>query len=260
MSKLAERIRSALRVESAPIGFGAATRASNPSLLLAAFLPSPSPEAAKEAADNGADTCLLAASEPQDKQVKRLVETLGKVPCGLHVPQVDSEAAAHLTELGVDYAAFAPETALATAFLNSDLGHVLSLESDLPDIYLRTLETLPLDAILLPQWEGPLTVRRQMELQRINGLARKPLILPVSPQVTAAELQMLRQAGVIAVGVEAAGKGFLDTLSSLRKLIDELPSRPRRREEHAEAILPNIAQAAARAADEEDEDDEDDEE
>jgi len=256
MSKLAERIRRALRVDSPPIGFGTAARVSNPSLLLAAFLPSLWPEAAKEAATGRADTCLLAASDPQDKEVKQVVDALGEVPCGLHVPRVDGEAAAHLTELGVDYAAFEPETALATALLDSNLGHVLFLGSDLPDIYLRTLEALPLDAILLRQWEGPLTVRRQMELQRISGLARKPLILPVSPQVTAAELQMLREAGVVAVGVEVGSKGSLDTLASLRKLIDELPLRQQRREEHAEAILPSVAEAVARAADEGEEDDE----
>jgi hypothetical protein len=255
MSKLAERIRRALRVDSPPIGFGAATRVSNPSLLLAAFLPSLSPEAAREAASSGADTCLLTASDPQDRDLKQVVEALGEVPCGLHAPQVDGEAAAHLTELGVDYAAFDPETTLATVLLDSTLGHVPSLETDLPDIYLRTLEPLPLDAILLRQWEGPLTVRRQMELQRISGLARKPLILPVSPQVTAAELQMLREAGVIALGVEAGGKASLDTLASLRKLIDELPPRRPRREERPEAILPSITEVTTDVPDEDEEDD-----
>ena len=256
MSKLAERIGRAQRVDSPPMGFAAAARASNPSLLLAAFLPSLSDKAAKEAAAAGADTCLLAAPDPQDRDVKQVVEALGEVPCGLRVPQVDGEAAAHLTELGVDYVAFEPETALATALLNSNLGHVFSLESDLRDVYLRTLETLPLDAILVSRWEGPLTVRRQMELQRISGLARKPLIVPVSPEVTAAELQMMREAAVVAVGVDAGGKDSLDALTSLRKLIDELPPRRRRREERAEAILPRVVEAVA-SADEEEEEDED---
>jgi len=254
MSKLAERIRRALRVDSLPIGFGAAARTSNPSLLLAAFLPSLSPEAAKQAAAEGADTCLLAASDPKDKDVKQVVDALGEVPCGLRVPRVDGEAAAHLRELGVDYVVLEPETALAAALLESNLGHVLSLESDLPDMHLRTLEALPLDAILLPRWEGPLTVRRQMELQRISGLARKPLILPVSPQATAADLQMLREAAVVGVGVETRSKDAFDTLASLRKLIDGLPPRRRRREEHVEAILPSVPEPVATTADEEEED------
>ena len=256
MSKLAERIRRAMRVDSPPMGFGAAARVSNPSLLLAALLPSLSAEAAKEAAARGADTCLFAASEAKDREVKDVVEALGEIPGGLHLRRLDGETAAHLAEMGMDYAAFELETTLATTLLESNLGHVLSLEDDLPDIYLRTLETLPLDAILLRQWKGPLTVRQQMELQRISGLARRPLIVPVSPQVTGAELQMLREAAVIAVAVEGDSKAAFDSLASLRKMIDELPPRRRRREEHGEAILPRVAEAVASAPEEGEEEEE----
>jgi hypothetical protein len=257
VSKLAERIRRALRVDSPPIGFGPAARVSKPSLLLAAILPSFSAEAAKEAVSRGADTCLFTVSHAKDEEMKKVVQALGEVPCGIHLAQVDDEAAAHLAKLGVDYAAFEPETALATALLESNLGHVLSLDSDLPDIYLRTLEAIPLDAVLLRQWKGPLTVRQQMELQRISGLARKPLILPVWPQVTSAELQMLREAAVIAVALEGDRRSSLDALASLRKVIDELPPRRRPRKEHAEAVLPRLAEAAASTTDEEEEEEED---
>jgi hypothetical protein len=240
------------------MGFGAAARASNPSLLLAALLPALSPEAAREAVARGADTCLFTASDAKDREVKEVVEALGDVPGGLHLRRLDGETAAHLAELGVDYAAFEPETALATALLESNLGHVLSLESELPDIYLRTLEALPLDAIFLRHWKGPLTVRQQMELQRVSGLARKPLILPVSPQVTGGELQVLREVAVIAVAVEGDSKAALDALASLRKVIDELPPRRRRREERGEAILPRVAEAVAGAPEEGEEEEEED--
>jgi hypothetical protein len=258
MSKLAERIRRAMRVDSPPMGFGAAARVSNPTLLLAALLPSVAPEAAKEAIARGADTCLLAASEVKDREVKGVVEALGDAPGGLNLRRLDGETAAHLAELGMDYAAFEADTALATTLLESKLGLVLSLDSDLPDIYLRTLEALPLDAILLRHWKGPLTVRQQMELQRITGLARKPLILPVSPQVTSGELQVLREAAVIAVAVEGDSKADLQALASLRKVIDELPPRRRRKEERGEAILPHVAEPVAAAPEEGEEEEEGD--
>jgi hypothetical protein len=95
-----------------------------------------------------------------------------------------------------------------------------------------------------------------MELQRISGLARKPLILPVSPQVTGGELQMLREAAVVAVAVEGDSKAAFDTLGSLRKVIDELPPRRRRREEHGEAILPRVPEAVATAPEEGEEEEE----
>jgi len=256
MSKLAERLRRALRVDAPAMGFGAASRVSNPSLLLAAILPSPSPETAGEAASRGADTCLITGSEHKDQQLKQTLEALGDIPCGLHLGRVDAEVAAHLAELGLDYAVFDPEDGLATALLESKLGHVLSLENDLSDIHLRILEALPLDAILLRPRKGPLTVRQQIDLQRISALTRKPLILPVSPQVTSGELQVLREAAVVAVAVEADSKGALDGLAVLRKLIDELPPRQRRREERGEAILPRIVEAPSAASDEEEEEEE----
>ena len=259
MSKLAERIRKVLRVDSPPMGFGVAARTSNPSLLLIALLPSLSPEPAREAVARGADACLLAASDVKDQEIKPVVEALGEVPCGLRLGRVDAEIAGRVAELGADYAAFEAEDALATTFLASNLGHVLFLKDDLQDVYLRTLEALPLDAILVPQRKGLLTIRQQMELQRISGLARKPLILTVSPQVTSSELEVLREAAVVAVAVEADSKGGLDALASLRKIIDELPPRRFRREERGEAILPRIAEAVAAAShdDEEEEEEED---
>jgi hypothetical protein len=66
---------------------------------------------------------------------------------------------------------------------------------------------------------------------------------------------MLREAGVIALGVEAGGKASLDTLASLRKLIDELPPRRPRREERPEAILPSITEVTTDVPDEDEEDD-----
>jgi hypothetical protein len=256
MSKLAERLRRALRVDAPAMGFGAASRASNPSLLLAAILPSASVETASEAASRGVDTCVITRSEHKDQQIKQVIEALGDVPCGLHLGRVDAEVAAHLAELGVDYTVFDPEEGLASALLESKLGHVLSLENDLSDIQLRVLEALPLDAVLLRPCKGPLTVRQQMDLQRISALARKPLILPVSAQVSSGELQVLREAAVVAVAVEAEGKGALEGLAIVRKLIDELPPRQRRREERGEAILPRIAEAASAASEEEEEEEE----
>lgn len=257
MSKLAERLRKALRVDAPAMGFGAASRAANPSLLLIAILPSASPETAREAASRGADACLVTGSKPEDQQVKQVIEALGDVPCGLHVGRVDAEMAAHLGELGVDYSVFDPDDGLATALLESRLGHVLSLENDLSDIHLRVLEALPLDAVLLRPRKGPLTVRQQMDLQRISSLSRKPLILPVPPQVTSAELQVLREAAVVGVAVEADSKGSLDALAALRKLIDELPPRQRRREERGEAILPRVGEVPSASHEEEEGEEED---
>jgi len=79
------------------------------------------------------------------------------------------------------------------------------------DTYLRVLESVALDAILLPDWKGPLTLKKQLELRRIAALARKPLLLPVELSVESGDLECLRDAGVSVLLLD----GDMDALPAL---------------------------------------------
>ncbi|MGB6895316.1 MAG: hypothetical protein WBF37_05160 [Dehalococcoidia bacterium] len=253
MSKLAEKIRRVTMGEPTPIGFGAAGRARTATMLLLGLAADRWAERASQAASGGVDALILAFGDGALKkgELQDAVKAAGDMPCGVQLGQADPEVIERLREAGVDFVVFEAERTTAASLLGETLGYVLHLREEMSDVYLRTLEPLPLDAILLPSPEGSLTVRAQMELQRVAGLARTSLIVTVPPSTGPAELQCLRDVGVAGVAVDLGLPGGVEALPALRQGIEGLPAHRRRREEHWESLLPSMAPQAAEEEEEE---------
>ncbi len=238
------------------MGFGAtATRTRIPSMLLLVQGASAKMRHRGDLADSGVDAIILSLADPEREtgEVEKWVKEFGDVPCGAQLASASPKATAALKEAGVDFLAFDAEATSAQALLGTEVGHVLVLSGEPSDSLLRAMEPLRLDALLLPDWRPPLTVHGQLELQRLVLLSRTPLIVPVAPDIASGELQCLRDAGVAAVAADGADSATWDRLVNLRRAIDELPPRERRREERAEALLPSLGQLAARVEEEEEE-------
>lgn len=251
MSKLAELIRRITRIEAAPIGFGAAQRKAPPTMLLVAVLGERWAQSS-DAVAAGVDV-LLFAGRPSEKDLAQAVAAAQGRPCGLLTPQADAEGLSRLREAGLDFLVLEPQSS-ASILQDEDLGFVLHLKGELTDTQLRALDALPLDAVSLEPEPAPLTIHRQMELQRISGLARRPLLLPVRPDADPQELLPLRAAAVALIALDIKERNAIDGLRRLRAAIDALPARRRlRRDEPLEVTLPR---ASAGEADDEDEDEE----
>jgi hypothetical protein len=260
MSKLANKIRKITRVEPAPLGFGvAAARSRPPGLLLMVHGPAPSIRAPADLAKSGLDALLLSLNPEKDAaEAARWAKAAGDLPCGLRVPSAASETTAALKQAGIDFLAFEAESASADVLLDAEMGYVLALADDPSDSLLRAIADFPLDALWLADWQGPLTVRSQLELRRIYLLARTPLLVPVHADANAGDLECLRDAGVVGVAVDGREHGVWDRLAALRQAIDGLPPpRLRRREERPEAVLPVSALTPSAAGEEEEEEGED---
>ena len=138
------------------------------------------------------------------------------------------------------------------------VGRVLQIGLSLDDGLLRTVNDLPVDAVLAGG-EAPgdsLDWQSLMQLQRLSNLLSKPLLVAVPAKLTEVEIKALWEAGVdgVIAGVEGAGG-----LPELRRIIDGLPSRSARRRGKSEAILPRLSPQASAADEEEEDDDWDDE-
>jgi hypothetical protein len=251
MSKLGDRIRKTTNTEPAPIGFRTVRPAKNPSLLVTVLLAGGDVGKVAAAADKGAGAIMLRSAAPD--AVKAASEAAGEVPVGVHPEQVDAKGVAALVEAGADFLVFEAESTPATALIEEKPGYVLALKDTQDDTYLRVLESLALDAILLDGWSGPLTLRKQVELRRIAGLTRKPLMLPVALPVESAELECLRDAGVSVLAVDGSDEALAE-LPALVSTIEALPGPRRRRETSLEVLLPRAAEMAAEEEEEEDED------
>lgn len=221
MSKLADKIRKVTRVESQPIGFGTSRAASNATMVVAGIARDAG--AAAELVRRGADIVVIGA--PDSPAPATAANGASDAPLGGWIAgRTDNEAKSY-REAGFDFVIFDPGTASATALLDEEIGYVLSSPGDLSDNELRTIEAFQLDAIDVGAIAGSLTVRRQIDLRRIFSLTRKPMIAAVDAAISVTELQALRDANVIVVTAEGA-----DSVERLRKTVDALPPRARRKD------------------------------
>ncbi|HEY8837670.1 MAG TPA: hypothetical protein VIO16_08340, partial [Dehalococcoidia bacterium] len=161
--------------------------------------------------------------------------------------------AAAARDQGFDFIVFSGDDAPAAVLLEEETGLVMQAQPDMSDSLLQAMQWMPLDALLV-RWDGPVSVRRQLELQRLSGFSRKPLFLFVENEPQAPELEALREAGVIGVVVDLA-RGGETVLKNLRERIDNLRPRPRR--SRADRSIISIVQPVVAMAPEPDEPGED---
>ncbi|MER3419601.1 MAG: hypothetical protein C4290_03330, partial [Chloroflexota bacterium] len=113
----------------------------------------------------------------------------------------------------------------AAALLEEEMGYIMRVDLAASDTFLRSVETLPLDGLLVPSLEGALTVRRALELRRISTFTRRMLVLGVAPEIEPVDLEALRDTGVIGVVVDG-----VEGIAALRAKVDALPPRQRPRD------------------------------
>ena len=249
MSKLADLLQRSARAAPGALGFGASAPKMIATMLLVALVGERWASAAGEAVSAGADAVLLTGT-PGEKELAEAVAAVDSRPCGLLDPKADAEAIAALRQAGLDFLTLGAE-APASALLDEELALLLHLNEELTDIELRTLDSLSLEAIYLERANGPLTIRRQMELRRVSGLARKPLLLAVQPDIEERELLSLRDAGVVLVALDLKERGATDALRRLRGVIDGLPSRRSRNDERAAVTIGQVTSAESEEEEEE---------
>jgi len=145
------------------------------------------------------------------------------------------------TEAGADFVVLPSSGAVIPA--DRKIGRVLQVSPSITDVMLRTVNDLPVDAILLSDDKDAamdITWQRLMLFQRFAGLAQKPVIVPVPVSATAAELQLVWETGVSGILVEAKDTPDAEALAKLREAIDGLQFPSRKRKEKPSAVLPQV--------------------
>jgi hypothetical protein len=254
MTRLTELIRRAMRVSSTPMGFVPSAAKAPATMLLVAFAGERWKQTVADAVAAGADTVVL-TNNPNDREIAEAIEAAGGRPCGVPAADVAADQIERLHAAGVDFLVLEPE-APASALLDEQLTFLLHLRQELTDVQLRALDALPVAALYVEGEPGPITIWRQMELQRVSGLARKPLVVRAQAPAGQQDLLTLREAGVALLAVDMKDRDAAATLRSLRAAIDALPRRrPGRRDEGPRVTIPGAPSAPAAEEEEEDEDD-----
>jgi len=258
MSQFIDKLNQVSRVVPQAMGFRTAQPVSEkPKILLIASLAGAS---AGGLADYvvGADAGLLRIPKLSSgaKTLKEISQAAPDIPWGGWPRDINEGGIKQMAKAGCDFVVFpAANTPLALP-QNDEMGKILEVESSLSEGLLRTVNELPIDAVLIAaeqEGEYSLTWHHLMLFQRFADLLTKPLLASIPPNVTANELQALWEAGVDGVVIEVGTGQPADRLKELRQVIDKLAFPSQRKRGKAEALLPHIDSEVSIVAEEEEE-------
>lgn len=255
MGKLVEKLERAEKGAGQPLGFGgAAKRESVAPLLLLGTVAAGDAAQAEAVTASEIDGALIAgAGSAKKAALNSSTKALGETLFGVWTDEGEAEEAG-----GADFQVFSSDATPAEALNGEGRTLIMQVQPELPDSLLRTLDLLPVDAFLV-SLDTPLTVAQLMRLARVRGATSRRLLVHLGALPAKADAEQLRDAGVSALVVDAAGQtadAFRETLAMLR----ELPRKsPRQRDhERSGATVPQPSFGAARSAPAPPPDDDDD--
>ena len=243
MSKLRERIRDTQRRKPAALGFARPARRAKTSPVMA-VAEVDSADGARAAVEGGAGALLFTGAPAA---ITGIVEAAGEIPVGCRLGAATGADVEALVAAGADFFVFDPQQTPAETLLDRALGHVMLLPPDADADRLRSFAALDLDAVLVSDPGGSITVTRQLELQRVAELARCPLAVTSNGVTEAATLEVWRDAGVPVVVVPLAHAAALAGIVTAAAAVRD----PRERDDERPTPLVPAPAVAGGAIDEE---------
>lgn len=245
MSKFIDKLNQVSRAAPQPVGFKTMQPVSSkPKILLVASLAQANVE---DLADYvaGADAGLLPISELSSgvKTLQKISQVVPDIPWGGWLKGSGRGEIKRVVKAGCDFMVFPAANTSLAIFQGDGVGRILEVEASLSEGMLRTVNELPVDAVLVAgeQRKGySLTWHHLMLFKRFADLLTKPLLASVPSNVTTSELQALWEAGVNGVVVEVGVGQPAGRLKELRRIVNKLVPPSPRKPGKAEALLPYI--------------------
>jgi hypothetical protein len=239
MSRFLKRLEQISNAAPAPMGFGAARGQRTPGMALVGLVSKNYSAGIAAVADLAPDAALLAGAV-NAATMRQAHRALGEAtPWGVRVGSLTDEDAKAYSDGGCDLLAFPLQSTALGAVASDSIARILSLEADIELERLRALDSLPVDALLLPKANitAPWTLGDLAAVTAVSRRVSKYILLEVSQPPGAAELVALRDAGVhcLVVDVASAPSG---SLAGLKAALLNMPRRRPIRRERAAALLP----------------------
>ena len=258
MSQFIDKLNQVSRVMPQAMGFRTAQPApEKPKILLIASLAGDSADGLADYVV-GADAGLLRIPKLSSgaKAIKEISQAAPDIPWGGWLRDINKAGIKQMAKADCDFLVFpAANTPLALLQNDEEVGKILEVEASLNEGLLRTVNELPIDAVLIAgsqEGEHFLTWHHLMLFQHFADLLTKPLLASTPPDVTANELQALWKAGVDGVVIEVAVGQPVDRLKELRQAIDKLAFPSQRKQGKTKALLPRIDSEMSTVAEDED--------
>ncbi|MFC1935062.1 hypothetical protein ACFLXZ_01960 [Chloroflexota bacterium] len=261
MSQLINKLKAITKSAPQPIGFHKAQPVlPKPKMLLITSLPQPTSNARLADYAKDSDAILLRFDKSSEKNggQPEPVHSLPNIPWGKWIEDVDEKDARKMTDAGCDFAVFPPNSTVSALGQGKKIGKILQIESSIGDGLLRTLNELPVDAVLIPAGkdkETRLTWRHLMLFQRSANILTKPLLVTLPPNITANEIRLLWEAGIDGIIITTGDDLQENKPAELRRAIAELDRLPPRKRGKTEALLPHVSEEIKTVEDSEEEED-----
>ena len=261
MSRFIDKLNQVMQAVPQPVGFRTTQSVSpKPKMLLVAGLVQANVD---DLADYvaGADAGLLLMSELDSgvKSLQKISQVVSGIPWGVWLRDIDRGGIKQIVKVGCDFVVF-PAANTSLAMLQGDEGgKILQVEASVGEGLLRTVDDLPVDAVLIDgeqEEQHFLTWHDLMIFRHFTALLTKPLLVCIPSNVTANELKALGEAGVSGVIVEVGVGQPAERINELRQTIDKLTFPLQRRRRKAGVLLPYISGEAGVVTEEEEEEEE----
>ncbi len=242
MSRLIDKLDRLNKAASQPMGFRA-TRddlAGSTIILVASIDIGPSDEIRNCVA--GADALFLqaAGSSLPVKSVGAIVKSLSGIPCGIRVEDTGKAKMDGYIQAGCDFLVFSAESPIGRLPRNEKIGKLLLLDPSIDDSLVRSINNLPVDAVITTDLSRPgdvITWHHLMAVQRLALLLTKPVLIPVSSGISPGELEAIREAGIDGILVEAS-TSRPGRIEEIRQIITQLPPPSAKKHGKSDVLLP----------------------
>ena len=237
-SKFIDRLDEIREGAPARMGFGPARSSKTPGLALLLVVSQDHQTAAAQAAAMSPDAVLLAgiAGPPEAAALR---ETLAGVLWGVQTAgPLPAAAAQAYRDGGAALLAFGLQGAALGAVADKDTARILLTDPAMPPEDLRDLNALPVDAALVPlaAGEGELTLEDLARLARVGARVGKHLLAQTARPPHPAELEALRDAGVVGLALDAAAGA--EAIAALQQSLLNMPRPGANRRRRSSALLP----------------------
>lgn len=260
MSKLIERLEKVDAASTPPLGFGASRPQGKPASMVLIAQP---PHFAALQADFCIETPETIAVAIAEGDLKAVKATAGDTAWGIWpiepaasespVERAPREPLDELKEQGADFLVVGLDFQ-AEVLAEEGLGRVLLLPSPVPEELARSLEELPVDAVLVECGDSfEINLSDLVRVHSVRELTSKPLLVHVSCPLGKTEVTLLQDAGVQGL-VVAFSNITAEEAAQIREAIDNLPPRKTKRDQPA-PVVPRLASREASHPHEEDPDD-----
>ncbi len=165
---------------------------------------------------------------------------------GVQAPSMSVQDVSGVGEKGSDFLVLDAENSPGALLNEENVTKVLSVSPSIEEAYLRILEDVPIDCVLIEhEAEGDLMISDLMTLRSILTAVTKPCLVRVRPGLTEGDLSALRHVGAMGVVVDVKSKKDASELPRLREAIDALPPREEEERRQVESLGAHIGHSAA---------------